>query len=417
MVFYNKDFNNNVTKSFELLLQVAEEFSLSLDLEKVIYKILSRVKEVLGCDASSVLLYDSEVDKLRFYAASGAGENVIKSLPLEKNLGFAGWVFTNSKSILSNNVESDERFYPGIDKMTGIKTRTLICVPIEREDRTLGVIEAINKYDGVFKKEDIELLQAIARYAGIAIENAIIHREIEEKNKELSSINKELEAFLEVVTHELQTPLSSIKGYADLMKKELDSKGIQSNHSREYLQRIESNYDVMSRFIKNILAVVSLKKDRIEKIEFNPRSIIQEILLLYKNDFSSRGIKVRLGWFPEQILFDNRLFYQIYTRLLQNYAELVLPGKAEDKVILNIGSNNKKSNCYKFFISDSLTFPLFDGAVIELSPETVKRKGVVNRDFIINTLFIKKAVELTGGEFGYVFDNEQGNKFWFTVPH
>jgi len=347
---FNNDIDNEIMKRFELLLKVAEEFSSSLDLEKVIDRVLSRVKEVLECDASSILLYDKEVDKLRFYAASGAGASVIKSLLLEKNVGFAGWVFTNSKPIISNDVESDERFYPGIDRITGIKTRTLICVPIEREEGILGVIEAINKYDGVFREEDLELLQAIARYAGIAIENAIIHGEIENKNNELSGINRELEAFLDVITHELQTPLSSIKGYTDLMKKNIESEKIEIDQHREYLQRIESNYNVMSRFIRNILAVISLKKDRLEKIEFNPRSVIQEIISVYHENFEAKGIQIKLGWFPSQIVYDNRIFYQIYDRLLRNYAELLRTSGAREKIILNIGSKEKEDSYYKFFI-------------------------------------------------------------------
>lgn len=414
---FNNNIDNEIMKRFELLLKVAEEFSSSLDLEKVIDRVLSRVKEVLECDASSILLYDREVDKLRFYAASGAGASVIKSLLLEKNVGFAGWVFTNSKPIISNGVESDERFYPGIDRITGIKTKTLICVPIEREGGILGVIEAINKYDGVFREDDLELLQAIARYAGIAIENAIIHRELENKNNELTGVNRDLEAFLDVITHELQTPLSSIKGYTDLMKKNIDSEKIEIEQHREYLQRIESNYNVMSRFIRNILAVISLKKDKLEKIEFNPRSVIQEIISVYHENFKAKGIQIKLGWFPSQIVYDNRIFYQIYDRLLRNYAELLKTSDAREKIILNIGSKEKEDSYYKFFIFDSYDFPLLDEAAVELSLEAVKRRGVVNRDFLINTLFIKKAVELNGGEFGYVYSDEQGNKFWFTVPH
>ncbi|MCK4803841.1 MAG: GAF domain-containing protein, partial [Spirochaetes bacterium] len=221
----NRKQKDNVISAGEIhmLSQIGQDFSSSLDLENVIDKIMSRVKEVLQCEASSVILFDEARDSLVFYAASGAGAKEVEGLTIPKGKGLAGWVFDHQEPVIVDEIEKDDRFYSAIDKITHMKTRCLICVPVIKKDRKLGVLEGINKINGAFSQEDLDLLTAISQLAGISIENSMIHKNLEQKNNELAIINKEMEEFVHIVSHDLQTPLASIDGYVGLIKNEMAS--------------------------------------------------------------------------------------------------------------------------------------------------------------------------------------------------
>jgi GAF domain-containing protein len=102
--------NNIQLKDLNLLNEIGKEFSSSLDLDSVIDTIMSRVKDVLECEASSVILYDEIKDSLVFYAASGAGAAALKGLSIPADSGVAGWVFTNRTPLMVGDTTADERF-------------------------------------------------------------------------------------------------------------------------------------------------------------------------------------------------------------------------------------------------------------------------------------------------------------------
>ena len=213
--------SSNTNTELHLLNQIGRDFSSSLDFGSVIDMIMSRVKDVLKCEASSVILYDETKDSLVFYAASGAGAREVEGLTIPRGKGFAGWVFDNQEAVIVDDSTSDPRFYSGIDEITLMKTGSLICVPVGNKDKKLGVIEGINKFEGSFTARDLDLLTAISQLAGISIDNSMIHRNLEQKNRDLDKLNKEMDDFVNIVSHDLQTPLASIEGYVGLIKNEM----------------------------------------------------------------------------------------------------------------------------------------------------------------------------------------------------
>jgi signal transduction histidine kinase len=145
----------------------------------------------------------------------------------------AGTIFRTNQPIILNHADQDPRHYSNVSDSIKFKVNTLLGVPMPMKDRTVGVLEAINKKDGGFTESDIALLSVTAAHAAIAINNARLlttTRQALEKVREVNSIKNN---FLSLASHELRTPLGVIIGYATFLQDE--AKGHLSDHARQVL--------------------------------------------------------------------------------------------------------------------------------------------------------------------------------------
>jgi diguanylate cyclase (GGDEF)-like protein len=102
----------------------------------------------------------------------------VDGLRLRLDQGIAGWVARHREAVRLEDVRSDPRYYPEIERLTGFAPRTMLCVPLVMKGRLLGVIQCLNKLDGTaFSEEELQLVQTLADHAAIAIENASLYRE------------------------------------------------------------------------------------------------------------------------------------------------------------------------------------------------------------------------------------------------
>ena len=104
----------------------------------------------------------------------------LKSVRLKIGEGIAGWVAQHGEPLVVPDVTKDERFTSRIDEMTRWKTRSILCVPLASKDKVLGVIQLINVDMSSFGSDQFMLLQALADYAAIAIDNARAVEKIQE---------------------------------------------------------------------------------------------------------------------------------------------------------------------------------------------------------------------------------------------
>ncbi len=85
----------------------------------------------------------------------------------------AGWVVQNEQAVIVDDVQSDPRYFAGIEERTGFVIRTMVCVPMKVRGKVVGVLQMLNKRDGAeFREVDLELGQAVANHAALAIESA-----------------------------------------------------------------------------------------------------------------------------------------------------------------------------------------------------------------------------------------------------
>jgi len=169
------------------LNQIGATLVSSLDLEQTLTSIMERVGRVFNVEAGSLLLVEG--DQLRFQVALGEKADLVKPFTLKMGQGIAGWVAQTGQPLLVPDVRRDPRHYAEIDAHTDFHTRSILCVPLTSKEQVIGVIEIINPVDGRnFSQDDLRLLESIANQAAIAIENAKLYQETEQRLAEVSTL-------------------------------------------------------------------------------------------------------------------------------------------------------------------------------------------------------------------------------------
>jgi len=137
--------------------------------------------QLMKAEVGSLLLVHEEKRYLYFEVALGEREEDIKTISLNFGEGIAGWVAQHGKPLIVNSPKKDRRFFKGVDEKTEFKTRNIICVPVRVKEKTVGVLEAINKKGkGRFNQEDLSLLTSLADQVAIALDNSRLYQELEE---------------------------------------------------------------------------------------------------------------------------------------------------------------------------------------------------------------------------------------------
>jgi HD-GYP domain-containing protein (c-di-GMP phosphodiesterase class II) len=164
-----------------LLSQLSQILNSTLDHKEIRRRATEAATRLLKAEAGSLLLLNEEKGELYFEVALGEREEDIKTISLNFGEGIAGWVAQHGKPLIVNSPERDRRFFRGVDERTEFKTRNIICAPVKVKEKTVGVLEAVNKQDGgKFNKEDLSLLTSLADQVAIALDNSRLYQELED---------------------------------------------------------------------------------------------------------------------------------------------------------------------------------------------------------------------------------------------
>ena len=158
-----------------VLYDLAREFAAQLELDQLLPLITSKCLEVLDAEGVAVLLLDREKGELYFPYASQVDPEVaakLARLRFAADRGIVGSVLKSGHAERVDDTASDPRFFTGVDRSTGVTTRSILAAPLIARDQTMGVIEAINHRDGPFRDEDLRLLESLAEVIAIALSNA-----------------------------------------------------------------------------------------------------------------------------------------------------------------------------------------------------------------------------------------------------
>ncbi len=153
------------------VLDVTKAYRSIIHLDVLLDTIVQTAADTVGTEAGSILLYDED-QKLRFRTAYGTKAKEVQPLIVEPGEGIAGWAASTGRPAVVNDVDADRRFSSAFDDATGFRTQSVLCVPLQFEDRILGVLELINKKGGTpFDEQDLNILFHLADQAAISIEH------------------------------------------------------------------------------------------------------------------------------------------------------------------------------------------------------------------------------------------------------
>jgi len=222
-------------EKLNLLVEASKTVNSTIELDRLLDLILDAARRSIRADRGTLYLLDEQKGEL--WAKVAQGDNLAEiRLPLGK--GLAGYVATTGETINIRDAYKDPRFNPEIDRKSGYKTHTVLCIPMrDKEGKIVGVFQFLNKVDGIFTAEDEAFIAAFSIHAAIALQNARLVREIVQSER-LAAVGR----MAAQIIHDIKNPMSTLRIYADLIKRKTKEDEI-SRMSDQMIKQVD-------RFVK-----------------------------------------------------------------------------------------------------------------------------------------------------------------------
>lgn len=244
-------------RTIETLFEIDRVVSQSLNLDEVFKEALAKTIQVTSMDAGGVYLLEETEKKLMLKTYIGISSGFARAVSeIKVGEGIAGMAAHNKEPVVADIEHYPTReFLPFLEK-EGIVV--LAGVPLMAKGRVVGAMNLASHSRRTLTKEDIDLLASIGSQIGVAIENARLYQEsktsyekLQRAYEELKSLDRMKDEFLSNVSHELKTPLVSIRGYSELM---YDEKiGSLSPSQKKSLEAMLRNTGRLTRLINSLL--------------------------------------------------------------------------------------------------------------------------------------------------------------------
>ena len=287
-------------RELHTILKFSALISSSLKIESVLNNAMKWAEEFIDAEASSIYELDDKRDEIFIRYARGEKKDTIKGLRLKVGEGIAGWVIQTGQPMVVHDVRKEKRFSDKFDKLTGFKTRSLICVPLILRDKPIGAIQVLNKKaQKPFSQADLELLTGMAQQIAVAMENAKLYRRLEEKFEltaaELRTTQRKLirsERLASIghlvngIAHEIRNPITTIGGFTRRIKGSLG----EDNRVREYTDIILRETARLERLVIQVREFAEVQSATLSPD--NIGTVIDEALNRFKPLSDSQNVKI-----------------------------------------------------------------------------------------------------------------------------
>ena len=304
--------------------EVGQAISSTLDLETVLSTIVSRATHLAGMDGGSIWEYDEPSEQFYLHAADRLPDElveVLRATPIRKGEGALGRLAVTGEPVAIRDIADESNYQSRIrEVLIRCGYRSVLAVPLLCEDRLLGALAVNRSSPGDFAVEVVALLKTFATQSALAIQNARLFREIEDKSRQLEVASQHKSEFLANMSHELRTPLNAIIGFSEVLAERMF--GEINDKQAEYLADIlESGRHLLS-LINDILDLSKIEAGRmeLEPTTFHLPNVIENALTLVRERAQRHGITLgrtvdeRVG----MIRADERKVKQVLLNLLSN---------------------------------------------------------------------------------------------------
>ena len=170
------------------ILQIGKSLSSELNLDRLLVLVIDEVNRLMNSERGTFFIVDEERGELWSRVAQNAE---VEEIRLKIGKGIAGYVAKTGETINIEDAYNDSRFDSTTDKKTGYKTRSMLCMPILESTKNefskkkiIGVLQILNKREGIFNKDDEALLASIASQIAISVNNSYLFTRLEKKMNE-----------------------------------------------------------------------------------------------------------------------------------------------------------------------------------------------------------------------------------------
>ena len=406
-------------EELKALGEVSQVVSSTLDLEAVLSSIVRNAVQLSKADAGTIYEFDGAEAVFVPRTNYGVSSEFIEALrESELRVGdktvIGQAVLKGAPDQVPDLVNMPDYPLSHLSHMQKAGFRAVLAVPLLREERLIGGLVVRRKKAGEFPAPVVNLLQTFATQSVLAIENARLFREIEEKGRQLELANRHKSEFLSNMSHELRTPLNAIIGFSEVLLERMF--GEMNEKQEDYLKDIHSSGQHLLSLINDILDLAKVEAGRMElnPTTFDLSAAIDNALTLIRERAMHHGIALateidsQLG----ELNADERKLKQILLNLLSNAVKFTPEGGK-----ITVGARRLR-DMVEIAVNDTGIgiAPKDQAAVFEEFKQ-------VGRDYTrkaegtgLGLALTRKLVELHGGAMRLESEPGKGSTFSFTLP-
>lgn len=313
--------------------KITTALSSQIKLADLVQQALEVSMETVGAAAGSVLLYDPERDELVFRYVVGEKADELTGIGLAPSRGICGEVFTSGEPKISEDVSKDTQHAREVAEQIHYETRNMVTVPLKSaQGAPIGVMQILNKAEGDFDEEDLEVLTIMGQQAATAIETARLHEQarLAVVVNLMGDISHDIKNMVTPVQTAAQTLEVALADMFEGLDGALDQAGDQD---RETLDRVRQATDFMREFypeaIEMFLDGSAQVQERVREIADCVKGIVAEpaFKMHSVNDIAEKvakplrlvaeksGVRLRtdeLGDVPQTLLDEKQLYNALY---------------------------------------------------------------------------------------------------------
>ena len=409
-----------LTRSVEELKalgEVGQTVSSTLDLETVLTTIAARADQLSGTDGAAIYEFDEASGTFHLRVALKLEPEllgVLRARPTALGEGVVGRVGLAREPVQIPDIVQDEA-YQGPLREVALRAgnRALLAVPLLREELLVGALVVRRRAPGRFPEETVTLLQTFATQSVLAIQNARLFREIEEKSRQLEAASRHKSEFLANMSHELRTPLNAILGFNEMILGQIY--GEVPADLREPLTDIQHSGQHLLRLINNVLDLSKIEAGRMELAltDYAVQDIVERVRASLQSLAAEKGLA-----FVATVSADIPLAYGDggrITQCLMNLAGNALKFTHRGRVELGVELQG-----------DVLVYRVTDTG-IGIAPDKIEgvftefRQGdaTITSEFGgtgLGLSITRKFVEMHGGRIWVESEVGRGSTFFFAIP-
>jgi two-component system, NtrC family, sensor kinase len=399
--------------------EVGQAVSSTLDLQTVLSTIVGHAVQLSGTSSGVIYEYDDSAQEFHLRASHRMEHELVEAIraaPIRQGEGATGRATTTRTPVQVVNLLEEREL--GATRLRPIAARlgyrSVLAVPLLREERIMGALTVWRKEAGSFSPEVVNLLQTFATQSALAIQNARLFREIEDKSRQIEAANRHKSEFLANMSHELRTPLNAIIGFSEVLSERLF--GELNDKQSEYTDDILSSGRHLLSLINEILDLSKVEAGRmeLELATFDLPLAIDNARTFVRERATKHGIRLdvtvdeRLGDFTG----DERKIKQVLLNLLSNAVKFTPEGG-------RIGIEAKQAEgSVEISVSDTGI-----GIAPDDQPKIFEEFRQVGSDDAhkvegtgLGLTLAKKFVELHGGKIWVDSEVGKGSTFSFSLP-
>jgi signal transduction histidine kinase len=397
------------------LSEVSQAVNSTLDLQEVLTTIVSKAVQLSDTDAGAIYDYDEANKEFGLRSAYGMDDELIAAFK-ERHIRIGDVGIGQAARQRAPLQIADLQTEPAsdiLDMVIRAGYRAVLIVPLLGAERIVGALVVRRKRPGEFSKQTIDLLQTFAAQSVLAIQNARLFHEIEDKSRQLAEASQHKSQFLANMSHELRTPLNAILGYTELILD--DIYGETPAKVRGVLDRVQRNGKHLLGLINDVLDLSKIEAGQLllSLSDYSLKNVIQTVFSAIEPLASEKQLALKIDVAQElpQGRGDERRLAQVLLNLVGNAIKFTDAGEVWIKGSSVNGSFNVAVRDTGPGISTSDQAKLFQ-EFQQADNSITKKKGGTGLGLAIS----KRIIEMHGGRIWVESSPGNGSTFAFTLP-